>query len=177
MFLKRLFAFLTVMALMAASGLAAQTSTQVDPWAGLRFLLGTWEAKTTGGIAQAQSSGAYSFQLELLDLVMARHSSGGACKGPADFDCQHGDLLYIYSAGSGETLQAIYFDNEGHVIQYGVSTPKPTMAVFLSDPTQPGAQFRLSYELAEGVMTGKFQMKMPGQTEFMSYLEWSGKPQ
>lgn len=101
----------------------------------------------------------------------------GACKGPADFDCQHGDLLYIYSAGSGETLQAIYFDYEGHVIQYGVSTPKPTMAVFLSDPTQPGAQFRLSYELAEGVMTGKFQMKMPGQAEFMSYLEWSGKPQ
>jgi len=26
-------------------------------------------------------------------------------------------------------------------------------------------------------MAGKFELKMPGQTEFMSYLEWSGKRQ
>jgi hypothetical protein len=72
-------------------------------------------------------------------------------------------------------LQAIYFDNEGHVIHYDVSTPKPGSVVFLSDPAQPGPQYRLSYELLDGVMTGKFELKMPGQTEFMSYLEWSGK--
>jgi hypothetical protein len=30
------------------------------------------------------------------------------------------------------------------------------------------------YELKAAVMTGKFQMRMPGQSEWNSYLEWSG---
>jgi len=25
------------------------------------------------------------------------------------------------------------------------------------------------------VMSGQFEMKLPGQTDFVSYLEWSGK--
>jgi hypothetical protein len=175
--MKRRFALLAAMSLLTACGLSAQTAAKADPWAGLRFLLGSWEAKTTGGTAQAQVSAAYAFRLELRDHVLARQSSGGACKGPEDFDCRHSDLLYIYAAGKGQTLQAIYFDNEGHAIHYDVSTPKPGTVVFLSDPAQPGPQFRLSYELVDGVMVGKFQLRKPGQTEFMSYLEWSGKRQ
>jgi len=173
--MKRRFAFLAALALLTGCGLSAQAPAKIDPWAGLRFLIGSWEAKTTGGMAQAQSSAAYAFQLELRDHVLARHLSGGACKGPEDFDCQHNDLLYIYLEGPGQTLEAIYFDNEGHVIHYSVATPRPGSVVFLSDPAQPGPQFRLSYDLADGVMTGKFQLRMPGQTEFASYLEWNGK--
>jgi len=184
--MKRSFLLLAAMALLTACGLVAQAPAPapakveqppapVDPWAGLRFLLGSWEAKTTGGMAQAQASAGYAFRLELRDHVLVRHTRSGGCKGPEDFDCLHGDVLYVYPAASGKTLQAIYFDNEGHVIHYDVSSPKPDTAVFLSDPAQPGPQFRLSYELVEGVMTGKFQLKMPGQADFMSYLEWSGK--
>jgi hypothetical protein len=175
--MKRRFALLASMALLTACVLGAQTPAPADPWAGLRFLLGSWEAKATGGMAQAQASAAYAFRLELRDHVLARHSSGGACIGLEDFDCQHVDLLYVYPAGNGQTLEANYFDNEGHVIHYDVSTPKPGTVVFLSDASQPGLQFRLSYELVEGVMTGKFQIQMPGQTEFASYLAWSGKRQ
>lgn len=173
--MKIRFAPLTAIALLTVCGLSAQPAVKSDPWAGLRFLIGSWEAKTTGGMAQAQSSGAYAFGLELHDHVLARHSSGGACKGPEDFDCQHSDLFYIYP--EGQTLEAIYFDNEGHVIHYAVSTPKPGSVVFLSDPAQRGPQFRLTYDLVDRVMTGKFQLRMPGQTEFASYLEWSGKRQ
>jgi len=171
------------MVLLAACGLSAQAPVQTpaqtpakpDPWAGLRFLLGSWEAKTTGGVAQAQASAGYSFRLELRDHVLARHSRSGACTAPDDFDCQHNDLLYIYPAANGQTLVAIYFDNEGHVIRYDVSSPKAGTVVFLSDAAQPGPQYRLSYELADGALSGKFELKMPGQTDFMSYLEWSGK--
>jgi hypothetical protein len=49
--------------------------------------------------------------------------------------------------------------------------------VFLSDPAQPGPQYRLSYTFLAGVMSGQFEMKMPSQTEFTSYLEWNGKRQ
>ena len=181
--MKRRFALLAAMTVLIASGVAAhisaqapaQTPIKADPWAEVRFLLGSWGAKTTGGMAQAQASAGYAFRLELRDHVLARHSRSGSCTAPDDFDCQHSDLLYIYPSGNGQALQAIYFDNEGHVIHYDVSAPKPGTVVFLSDPAQPGPQFRLSYELLDGVMTGKFELKMPGQTEFMSYLEWSGK--
>jgi hypothetical protein len=180
--MKRRFVLLGIVALLTAYNAFAQSSSKTgqvpgkaDPWAGFRFLVGSWEAKTTGGVAHAQASAEYSFRLELRDHVMARHSRSGTCAAPDDFDCQHNDLLYIYPSGNGSALQAIYFDNEGHVIHYDVSTPKTGSAVFLSDPGQPGPQFRLSYELRDGLMSGKFAMKMPGQGEFLSYLEWSGK--
>jgi hypothetical protein len=83
-------------------------------------------------------------------------------------------LLYIYQDPPGQPLKAIYFDNEGHVIHYGVSTPTPNSAVFISDESAPGPHFRLVYELKGGVMFGKFQMRMAGKTEWTSYLEWSG---
>lgn len=168
---------LLVLAFLAMGTLLAQTATKPDPWAGLRFLVGTWEAKTTGGSAQAQGTGSYTFRLELRDHVLARHSSYASCKGPEDFNCEHGDLLYIYPEGPGQALKAIYFDNEGHVIHYSVSVPRPGMVVLLSDPGGPGPQFRLSYDLGGNVMTGKFQMRMPGKADFGTYLEWSGGKQ
>lgn len=164
--------------LLCASGVYAQNAPTVlpadNPWKPLQFLIGTWEAKTQGGSAQAAGSGTYTFQPELRNHILARRSNQAGCKGPAGFDCEHGDLLYVYQDAPGQPYKAIYFDNEGHVIHYDVSTPTPTTAIFLSDVSQPGPQFRLIYELKEATMYGKFQMRMPGQTEFKSYLEWSG---
>ncbi len=188
--MKRCIALLAAVALLTASSVFAQTTAPApaptpakagqipgkpDPWAGLRFLVGSWGAKTTGGVAQAQAAAGYTFRLELRDHILARHTRSGACSAPDDFDCQHSDLLYIYPAPGGGAFQAIYFDNEGHIIRYDLSTPKPNSVVFLSDAGQPGPQYRLSYELLSGVMTGQFEVKMPGQADFTSYLEWSGK--
>jgi hypothetical protein len=146
----------------------------LDPWKSLRFLIGTCEAKSQGGSAKSESSGTYTFQLELRNHILARHSSGEDCKGPADFNCAHSDLLYVYKDERGQPQKAIYFDNEGHVIYYQVSIPTASSAIFLSDPSRPGPQFRLSYTLNGSTMSGKFQIRMPGQAEFNSYLEWSG---
>ena len=188
--MKRRIALSAALALLTACGVSAQTSAQppapasaqtpakspakADPWAGVRFLLGSWEAKTTGGVAQAQVSASYAFRLELRDHVLARHSRSGSCSAPDNFDCLHNDLFYVYPASTGAALEAIYFDNEGHIIHYAVSAPKPGTVVFLSDPAQPGPQYRLSYTFLAGVMSGQFEMKTPGQTEFTSNLEWSG---
>jgi hypothetical protein len=163
-------------AILCAAGLYAQTapSPTPDSWGPLQFLVGTWGGTTQGGSAGAAGSGLYSFQPELRNHILARHSSSTGCKGPADFDCDHADLLYVYRDVSGQPYRAIYFDNEGHVIHYDVSTPTPTTAVFLSDSSQTGPQFRLSYELKGATMYGKFQVRPPGQTEFKTYLEWSG---
>lgn len=173
--------FITALLLLTSS-LFAQTSTahrgEADPLQALSFLEGTWDAKTESGSAGAQVNGTYTFQRELRRHILARHTNNvEACKGPVDYDCEHGDLLYVYQDAGGSSLKAIYFDNEGHVIHYDVSTPTPTTAVFLSESSQPGPQFRLLYELKDRVMSGKFQMRMPGQEAWKSYLEWSGGKQ
>jgi hypothetical protein len=149
-------------------------SAPPDPWKAVAFLEGTWEARTHSGAANAQATGAYTFKRELKNHVLARHSVSAGCKGPEEFNCEHGDLLYVYLDGDGQPLKAVYFDNEGHVIHYTVSTPEPTTAVFLSDASSSVPQFQLVYQLKGAVMSGKFQIKMPGQTEWKSYLEWSG---
>ncbi len=125
------------------SGQQNPQSAASDPWRSLRFLIGTWDAKTQGGSAAAASSGTYVFQLELRNHVLARHTASAGCKGPADFDCEHGDLLYVYQDAAGQPLKAIYFDNEGHTIHYDVTTAGENTAVFLSSSSQPAPQFRL----------------------------------
>jgi hypothetical protein len=150
-------------------------SATTDPWKALAFLEGTWDAHTQGGAAQAQGSGTYTFVAELKHHVLVRRSSASTgCKGPAGFDCEHSDVLYVYQDAQDQPLKAIYFDNEGHVIHYAVSTPESTTAVFISEASPSGPQFQLVYQLKDAIMSGKFQMRMPGQTAWKSYLEWNG---
>jgi hypothetical protein len=164
------------LALLSSLPVTAQTvpNTAADPFKPLAFLEGTWDANVQNNTA-VKLSGRYSFHRELDGHILARHSTSDvSCKAPANFDCAHSDLLYVFQDAHGSGLKADYFDNEGHVIHYDVSTPTPASVIFLSAPG-PGPQFRLSYELSAGVMTGKFQMHMPGQSEWRTYLEWSGK--
>jgi len=148
---------------------------QDNPWLALNFLQGTWAANADAGSAGAHSSGLYAFEYELKQHVLSRVSkSPVSCKGPATFDCEHSDLLYIYQDVEGQPLKAIYFDNEGHVIHYNVSTPDAMTVVFLSDASNVGPQFRLMYQRKNLTMYGKFQTRMPGEEEWKSYLEWSG---
>jgi hypothetical protein len=138
--------------------LAAESA--VDAWKSLQFLIGTWNAKTQGGAANATGSGTYTFQPELRNHILARHSGSEVCKGTADYNCEHGDLLYVYQEAAGQPYRAIYFDNEGHVIHYEVSVPTASSVIFLSDPSRPGPQFRLSYELNGSThdRTGRIQV-------------------
>ena len=163
--------------LLALALMPALAQTTAPPaassWASLEFLNGTWTAVAQGD-AGAISSGTYTFRLELNRHVLARYSTKDAgCRGPSSFDCEHGDMLYVYEEAPGRKLKAIYFDNEGHVIHYDVTTPTPATAIFLSEPA-PGPRFRLEYELKGSIMNGKFQVQIPGQSDWKSYLEWSG---
>src|SRR3974390_1106025 len=129
-----------VMALPVAPSFAQSAS---DPWKELAFLEGTWEAKTAGN-RPVTASGTYTFTMEHRNHILARHSTNDAgCKAPADFNCEHSDLLYVYQDAPKEPLKAIYLDNEGHVIHYNVSVPDATTAPFLSDSSEHGPPFPL----------------------------------
>jgi hypothetical protein len=169
--MKRILLFFLL--LFALSLHAQSTAQETNPWSGLSFLEGTWDAKAASSEG-ASAAGTYTFRLELRDHVLVRHGNISQCKGPSTYDCEHGDLLYVYRDSAAQPLRAIYFDNEGHVIHYSVSTAPPNTAVFLSDSSQPGPQFRLTYELKGLLLFGKFEIRMPGQENWKTYLEWSG---
>ncbi len=155
----------------------AQSSSTKDPLQSLAFLQGTWKANTNAnGSSGGTAAGTYTFALDLNGHALQRTSSVDKCSGPNSFDCQHHDQLTVY-AGMSSALSAFYIDSEGHVIQYTVSTPDATTAVFVSEGPASALHFKLVYHLEKGVMTGKFQGAAPGSTEFHSYLEWAGAKQ
>jgi len=176
--LKIATAFWALFMMVALSSRTIAQADQDNPWVALNFLQGAWAANADSGSAGARSFGLYAFEYELKQHILSRVSKSPLrCEGPTTFDCEHSDLLYIYQDAAGQPLKAIYFDNEGHVIHYNVSTPDATTVVFLSDASGPGPQFRLTYQRKNLTMYGKFQMRMPGQEEWKSYLEWSGAKQ
>jgi hypothetical protein len=154
----------------------------------IKFLLGTWMAKTTpAGSSEAKAIGTYTFSLDLGGHVMQRTTSSDVCTGPASYDCHHQDQLSIFvdptaldtEKGFKAMVFAVYLDSEGHVIYYGVTSPKPNTALFLSQGPPDKPTFRLTYTLAgsgtDAILTGKFEVAPPGSKEFKLYLEWSGQ--
>ncbi|HEX7077913.1 MAG TPA: hypothetical protein VF363_05795 [Candidatus Eisenbacteria bacterium] len=166
----------TVFALIAALAVAlgalpalAETPEALRP---LSFLLGDWRAGANAG-APGQGSGGCAFRLDLQDRVIVRtnHAEYPAAGGrPA---VVHDDLMVIYP-GDGGALRADYYDNEGHVIRYGVTAAAEGVVTFLSDASAPGPRYRLTYRRGNGVVVeGRFEMAPPDKPdEFKTYTAW-----
>ena len=151
----------------AAAASPAEVPVKPDPWSGLRFLLGEWTAAGKG--APGEGTGTFTLREDLDGKVLVRRnvsviSPGSGATKPA----RHEDLLIAHPAAGG-TLRAIYFDNEGHVIEYDVTT-SAAGAVFDSAPGEGGPRFRLTYEKKEkGEVGVTFAIAPPGK-EFATYV-------
>ncbi len=137
-----------------------------DPFASLRFLLGTWVGE--GGGQPGRASGEATFSLELDGHALARTSWAQGPAAPGRPAARHEDRLTLYPEGG--RLRALYVDNDGHVIHYTVVATADG-AEFLGDPG-PGPRFRLTYRRtgAETVSLA-FDIAPPGKPEaFATYL-------
>lgn len=151
--------------------LAASLPPALGP---LEFLLGDWDGG--GGGTPGRSQGGTSFAPSLQDRVLIRTNFAvTAATGPAPAS-RHDDLMIIY-ADEGGAVRADYYDNEGHVIRYTVTTPRPGQAVFTSDATTTGPQYRLTYSAGpSGIVSGAFAVAPPGKPgAFTPYLTWEMK--
>jgi len=125
----------------------------------LSFLVGDWAG--TGSGEPGQGVGSFSFSPDLQGRVLVRkaHSEYPAASGrPA---VVHDDLLIVYA----DQAKAIYFDNEGHVIHYDITTePDGKAATFLSTDPSPLPLFRLTYRLtAADQLTVGFEISPTGK--------------
>ena len=145
---------------------------QTSSWSKWSWLIGEWKGEGTG--EPGQGSGIFTFKTDLNDKILVRkaHSEYPAAAGkPA---IVHDDLLMVYLDFSGNPSKAIYFDNEGHTINYSISYSDKTI-VLLSDKIPHVPVFRLTYNLLDNDSVDiKFEMSQDGE-KFMTYIEGKSK--
>jgi hypothetical protein len=149
----------------------AQTVKPPDPWARLNFLVGEWRGVGTGTPGEAVGGTSFAFSLDKKILVRKNWAKYPAKPGEAA-GVLHEDLMIMYPSADGAAFRAVYFDNEGHVIQYAVSIlPKPAAVNFETDSALPGPRFRLTYELKDdGTLENVFWIAMP-EGELKVYVQ------
>ena len=157
--------------LVAVHPAAAQQANDDDVWAPLRFLVGEWVGE--GGGEPGQGTGGFSFQYDLQEKILVRRNYARypATKGRPAY--AHDDLMIMYAEPGRSGWQAIYFDNEGHVIHYVVSIPADGIWEFLSEAQPARPRYRLTYrETGADTLTIKFEIAPPGKPEaFTTYIE------
>jgi hypothetical protein len=137
-------------------------------WQKWNWLMGEWVGEGSG--KSGQESGWFSLQSDLDRKILVRknHSEHPASKDmPGNI---HDDLMIVFLDNTGYPGKAIYFDNEGHVINYTISFAD-TSIIFASDRIQNMPVFRLTYYLIdkENIMV-KFEMSQDGSF-FQLYRE------
>jgi hypothetical protein len=167
---------LIVLLLGAFPSLRAQQS-QSNPWRDFEFLLGEWSWSGGGHPGQA-TTGTSTFKPDLNGTVLRRtvHLEYPATEQRAAFS--HDDLLYVYRDPADNSLRAIFFDNENHVIRYVVTVAADRNSIqFLSDAAPSGTRARMTYKrVGADSVTETFELAPPGKPEeFTKYVEFVAK--
>jgi hypothetical protein len=145
-----------------------------DRWAGFEFLIGEWH--WVGGGTFGQGKGVSTFRPDLNGNVLVRktHLDYAATKERRAFS--HDDLLYVYHDPVDQSLRAIFFDGEGHVIRYIVTVlPDRKRIQFLSEAAPDGTRTRMTYtRTGDGSATERFEIAPPGKPDdFTTHVEFS----
>lgn len=167
--MRRLLFALLLLAVGAIQPIHAQNPAP-SSFAGLAFLLGTWDAVPD----PISGTGFCEFKMDLQGhaIIRTNHADTPAANGrPA---AKHDDLMVIYK--DGDAIKADYWDNEDHVIRYVVTTPAANTATLLAPSTASSPGYKLSYTTTDGkTITGKFEFAAPGTSTFATYLSWQMK--
>jgi hypothetical protein len=157
------------------NSLSAQQSAPPD-WQTWSFLMGNWIGAGNG--QPGQGSGGFTFKPDLQQRVLLRTNYA---EYPATKDrpaYRHDDLMVIYHETPASPNEAIYFDSEGHVIQYAVQIDASAKtAIFLSRSEAGSPRYRLTYlSKAPDAVTIKFEVASPDKPDqFQTYIEATAK--
>ncbi len=151
---------------------AAASHAVKDTWAPLRFLVGEWVGEGSG--KPGEGLGGFTFAPELGGKVLVRKNWSSFPPKPGEMEgTRHEDLMVVFPAGGA--LKATYWDNEGHVIQYTVTT-EADRAIFESDEAPGAPRFKLVYEAQKDKRVKiQFLVAPPGKT-YQPYITATARP-
>ena len=143
-------------------------SQQNTSWEKWNWLVGNWSGEGSG--LPGQGGGTFSFTTDLDENIMVRKSHSEFPASENKPSVIHNDLMIIYRDFNGATSNAIYFDNEGHTIEYQISYNEKSI-VFVSKKVPNVPVFRLTYTLLDSnTVNTKFEMSQDGEN-FFTYIE------
>ncbi len=157
--------------LILTGSLFAQGSEQPKGLEQLNFLTGEWVGDGSGNPGQGTGGFSFTYDLQKNILVRKNFAEYPATENKPAF--RHEDLTVIYRTPD-DTLRAVYFDNESHVIHYVVEPGEDgKSATFISAPAEQNARYRLCYTTPkENEVAINFEIAPPGQPDaFSTYLE------
>ena len=147
-----------------------QPSSNPD-WSAFQFLLGEWTGEGSGN--PGQGNGIFTFSLELQDHILIRRNQSDYPETKTHAAFSHNDLMVIYQE-PGPSVHAIYFDNEGHTIQYNTNISVDRKSItFISDSLPAAPRFQLTYtSLSDDSLLITFEIAPPTKpNNFSKYLE------
>ena len=161
---------ITAFVCFSLSDINAQQPIKPADWGSYNFLIGEWIGDGSG--APGQGSGSFTFSFDLQKRVLIR-------KGYTDFPkagdkpaFRHDDLMIVYQ--ENDKTKAVYWDNEGHAINYLVEFSQDKNKLYFTSEIVPSSpRFRLIYEkLSDGRINNIFEIAMPGKPDqFNKYIE------
>jgi hypothetical protein len=117
-------------------------SQQNSSWSKWAWLIGEWKGEGSG--QPGQGNGIFSFKTDLNEKILVRKAHSEYPSKDNKPGIIHDDLLIVYLNFSGNPSKAVYFDNEGHTINYSISYTDKNI-IFLSDKIPNVPTFRLTY--------------------------------
>jgi hypothetical protein len=133
----------------------AAKRSELYKWQPWQFLLGKWKGDAKG--VAGEGSGEFSFRTELDGkiLVVTNSQEFGATSEHAAFTYQSMMVVYLL----GVDTAAIFYDNEGHVLNYTVQfSDNPKKVTFIGQRVAYAPRFRFSYvDNGDGTLKAVFE--------------------
>jgi hypothetical protein len=174
--MRKLWFAVLALPLLSFSGSSSEPTSPPDAWARFRFLLGEWVGEGSG--RPGEGKGQFSLTPDLQGKILVRKNRADYPAAGGRPALHHEDLMIIYPTEDGKEHKAIYFDSEGHVVQYAASFSQDEQTLTMVSDARPSSpRFRLSYtRQAEGRVGIKFEMAPPGKPDaFKTYLNGSAR--
>ena len=146
---------------------------QEDPWKPFQFMMGDWVGESSAQ-SQVTGQGEFSLTYDLDKKILVRRNRNSVMAKAGKDAAIHQDLMIIYPQSQGGPFRADYFDNEGHVIHYGVKTSENKI-IFESDSTTAGPRYRLTYVTKpDNHLQIDFEIAPPGK-DYQRYISGTVK--
>lgn len=158
-----------VILLIALTGIFTSCFGQQNPnWEKWDWLMGEWIGEGTG--SPGKGGGFFTFSLDLDRKILVRKSHTEFPPTGNKPVVVHNDLMVVYPDMKGNPSKAIYFDNEGHTINYSIDyTDRIIVLTSAKIPDVP--VFRLTYTMIDfETVNTKFEMSKDGK-DFTTYME------